>query len=374
MDERQKQLVAAAEAMRTWIHTQQGLWASGYPQLPKHAQPQFAAVGAAAVALPAAAIPAFAPVPVETWSDAERGPSSWEKASERFESSVEGTTTFLRASWRMLAAVVAVVVVAGVVRLAWPGMKEKVSSNLASGRQAVKDQGEALSQRVAGAKPKTGVPSAAVARGKVTGRLEVESKPTGAHVLIDGKDRGVTPLTVEGLALGSHKVVIRGEDGSVQRTIAISSADPVQLNESIYSGWLHVSAPFEIQISEGRKAITLDDSNQVLLAPGPHDLRFENRALGLRDVRHVEIRPGETTAVSLETPRSHLTVTASEPATVSIDGQQVGETPLTDYEVPIGTRDVTVTSASGQVHHQTLTLKVAPTQIDVDFSKQSPPN
>ena len=50
-------------------------------------------------------------------------------------------------------------------------------------------------------------------------------------------------------------------------------------------------------------------------------------------------------------------------------GRQVGETPLTEYAVPVGTRDVTVTSASGQVRHQTITLKVKPTQIEVDFSK-----
>jgi hypothetical protein len=204
---------------------------------------------------------------------------------------------------------------------------------------------------------------------KGSGRLQVESSPIGAHVLIDGKDRGVTPLTVDGLAVGAHKVVVRGDDGSVQRTVSIASGDTVQLSESIYSGWLHVSAPFEVQISEGRKSITLDDSNQVLLAPGPHDVRFENRTLGLREVRHLDIRPGETTAISLGTPVSHLTVTSSEPATVTIDGQQAGETPLTDFAVAVGTRDVTITSASGAVRHQTLTVKVEPSHLDVDFSK-----
>jgi hypothetical protein len=98
-------------------------------------------------------------------------------------------------------------------------------------------------------------------------------------------------------------------------------------------------------------------------------VRFENRALGLREVRHLDIRPGETTAVSIATPVSHLTVTASEPATVAIDGKEVGETPLTEFAVPVGTRDVTVTSASGVVRRQTMTVKVEPAHIDIDFSK-----
>jgi hypothetical protein len=268
----------------------------------------------------------------------------------------------------MFSAIAVVAVVVFAVRMAWPGVKEKVTSNLAAGRTAVKSQKEPSSERPS-ANRSSGGTASAVAGANGSGRLQVDSSPTGAHVLIDGKDRGVTPLTVSGLAVGSHKVVIRGDDGSVQRTVSITSEDVVQLSESIYSGWLHVSAPFEVQISEGRKSITLDDSSQVLLAPGPHDVRFENRALGLREVRHLDIRPGETTAVSLETPVSHLTVTASEPATVSIDGAQVGETPLTDYAIAVGTRDVMVTSASGQVRRRMITVKVPPAQIDVDFSK-----
>jgi hypothetical protein len=369
MEDRQQQLVAAAEAMRTWIYAQRAIWAEGYPQSLNRAQPQFAGAGvAAALALPAAVVSELETAPAEMWP-ADAGRSWSEGMAERLGSTVQGTTTFVRTSWRMLAAIAAVVIVVAGVRFAWPSMRSKVSSNLASGRDAVRGRTPpSSSQRANGDRAAAATGNAGVAA-KVSGRLQVESSPTGAHVLIDGRDRGVTPLTVDGLAIGSHKVVIRGNDGSVQQTVSITSADTVQLSESIYSGWLHVSAPFEVQISEGRKSITLDDSNQVLLAPGPHDVRFENRALGLREVRHLDIRPGETTALSIATPVSHVTVTASEPATVAIDGKEVGETPLTEFAVPVGTRDVTVTSASGVVRHQTMTVKVESAHIDVDFSK-----
>ena len=52
--------------------------------------------------------------------------------------------------------------------------------------------------------------SAAVGRsgaaGAATGILSVESRPAGAAVLIDGKPRGVTPATIEGLAPGDYRV------------------------------------------------------------------------------------------------------------------------------------------------------------------------
>ena len=369
MDERQQHLTAAAEAMRTWIHKQRAMWSEGYPQnLLRQGQPQLAAASAVAIVSPSACIATSETAAADPWAQQDSGPSWWQGIADRFGSMLQGTSTFVQTSWRMLAGIAVIVMVAGAVRFAWPGVKDKMSSNLATGREAVKTQTQALSQKVAGNRPPvTATKVSGAAKG--TGQLQVESSPTGARVLIDGKDRGVTPLTVDGLASGSHKVVVRGDDGSVQRTVSIAAGELLQLSESIYSGWLHVAAPFEIQISEGRRSIRLDDSNQVLLAPGPHDVRFENRTFGLREVRHLEIRPGETTAVSLELPVSHLTVTSSEPATVAIDGQPVGETPLTEHAVPVGTRDVTVTSASGQVRHQMITMKVQPAQIEVDFSK-----
>jgi len=385
MDERQKQLVVAGEALRKWIHTQRAMWAAGYPRSLTQVQPQFAAAPAGAIALPSPVLteaPAASESawPASAWPmpAAESGPSWSEGFTERVGSTVQGTSALLRSSWKVWAAVAAVVLLAGMARFAWPTQKSTASTRPESPREtastasstqpkppAKPSPSRANATRAAGAT--TGAASAVAPGG--TGRLQVESSPTGAHVSIDGKERGVTPLTIEGLTAGPHQVVVHGNDGSVQKTVAINGGETTQLSESIYSGWLHVSAPFEIQLSEGTKSITLDDSNQVLLPPGPHDVRFENRSLGLRQVRHIDIRPGETTAISLERPMSHITVTASEPATVSIDGQSVGQTPLTDFAVAIGSRDVTVTSASGVVRHQTITLKVESSTIDVDFSK-----
>lgn len=379
MDERQKQLVAAGEAMRKWIHAQRAMWAAGYPQSLTQLQPQLAGAAAGAIALPSAvlteALPAAA---AETWPLAQSGPSWSDGLSERVGSTVQGTSALLRSSWKVSVAVAAVLLVAAVVRFAWPSAPSKAAPKSEPTSEASSAPSTPRSTQTKPASPRPNVPraaaaatgsAAAVAMTTGIGRLQIESSPTGAQVSIDGKERGMTPLTVEGLTAGPHKVVVHGKDGSVQQTVAITAGETTRLSESIYSGWLHVTAPFEVQLSEGPNSIRLDDSNQVLLAPGPHDVRFENRTLGLREVRHIDIRPGETTAVSLEKPMSHITVTASEPATVLIDGQPAGETPLTDFAVAVGSRDVTVTSASGVVRRQTITVKVQSSTIDVDFSK-----
>ena len=130
-----------------------------------------------------------------------------------------------------------------------------------------------------------------------TGRLTVKSEPEGARVLVDGRERGVTPLTLDDLTLGSHAVVLQSDQGSVRRTVAVTADDAALVSESIYAGWLKLFAPFELQITEGTRAFVMDEQNQVLLPPGAHQLRFENRALGYNETRAVQIEPGKTTSL-----------------------------------------------------------------------------
>lgn len=203
---------------------------------------------------------------------------------------------------------------------------------------------------------------------KRNGRLAVQTDPPGAKVAIDGKPRGVTPLTVEDLPAGSHVVVLEGASGTVRRTVEIAGDTTAELNESIFSGWLHVSSPIEVEITEGTRQIHLDDKNLVLLAPGAHELKFVSRPLGFADTRHVEIKAGQTISVSISPASSSLTVTSTAAAEVFIDGERAGDTPLTDHPVSLGTRDIMVKSQFGE-RRVTLTVGTKPARVDIDFSK-----
>src|SRR5262249_53360325 len=66
MSDRQQHLVAAAEALRTWVYAQRGMGAKGYPQSLVHAQPPLPAAPAAVIAPSAALAVADAPA-LETW-------------------------------------------------------------------------------------------------------------------------------------------------------------------------------------------------------------------------------------------------------------------------------------------------------------------
>jgi hypothetical protein len=201
-----------------------------------------------------------------------------------------------------------------------------------------------------------------------TGGLQVESDPTGARVLVDGKLRGLTPLMVDGLSLGTHAVVIESSAGTVRRQLTIEANQTAQVTVSIFSGSLAVFAPFDVEVTEGNREVRLDDRGRAALAPGTHTLRFRNRSLGYNELRPVEIAPGETTTLNLQ-PQTTISVTSTEPAEVSIDGASAGNAPIVKERINLGTRIVILKTANGTERRFTVTATAKPVQLDVDFSK-----
>jgi PEGA domain-containing protein len=388
---RQAQLREAAEALVGWMHARRAAWSDEEP-LETAPPPVFRApppvLAAAPVSAPPppvlAAAPVFAPPaappddpllldpfddevvydlePVAT-KPAEPSLRPQSQTAEApspslVESLVSGAARMAPGAPAMkVAAVVAVLAVGGWLASSYVGNVKTWLTSLTDGGTSSKPE------------PVAPVKPTRPAVGRRTGQLIAKSEPAGAKVLVDGKERGVTPLTIDDLAFGSHTVVLQSDKGSVRRTVKISADGDAVVSESIYAGWLAVFAAFDIQITEGTSAVRLDESGKVLLSPGPHDLRFENRAVGYQESRRVEILPGETTSLSLVASPSTLSVTASGPAVVLIDGQQVGETPLTNYPIGLGTRDIVVRGADGTERRFTQRVTVAPVQIDVDFSK-----
>jgi hypothetical protein len=209
---------------------------------------------------------------------------------------------------------------------------------------------------------------AAVPVRKMTGRLQISSEPPAARVLVDGRFRGMTPLTLDDLELGEHAIVLESAEGSVRRTVTIAGSEPVVLEERIFSGWIAVYSPFDLIVSEGATAFALDDRHQIMLPPGPHELRLENRALGYDEIRHVDVKPGGVVTLQVTPPRSALTVKATADAQVWVDGVLAGDTPLVAFSVTLGTHEVIVKRA-GDERRFIVTSTVKPVDLSVDFSK-----
>ena len=199
-----------------------------------------------------------------------------------------------------------------------------------------------------------------------TGRLTVASASGEAIVLVDGTTRGPAPVTVD-LAAGAHRVLLRSPKGSVERAVRIQEGESSEISEAIFPGWIALTTPIDLTISEGGQALKRDERGWAILPPGPHEVHLDNRALGVHDVRRVVVRPGDTTRLSFAPHTSTISLTTNELADVWIDGTAYGQAPLVDQPVSIGVHDVRVRSAA---HERWLRVRatVQPVTVNVDLT------
>ena len=86
-------------------------------------------------------------------------------------------------------------------------------------------------------------------------------------------------------------------------------------------------------------------------------------------MRHVEVKPGEITTVSIAPPQSSLTVTSTEQAEVWLDGARVGDTPLESLPVAIGLHEIALRRAGAPDRKISVTVTTKPSTLNVDLSK-----
>ncbi len=198
------------------------------------------------------------------------------------------------------------------------------------------------------------------------GELHVKSTPAGARVLLDGKDRGITPLTLTDVSTGAHDITLTSSAGTVHRSVRVVANQSVDVDEPIFSGWVAVLAPFDVDATENGRALRTDDRNEILLPPGVHDIRLANATLNYAIVEHVEVKPGATATLRVTPPPSTLTITAAEPAEIWLDGTRIGETPLTGFPAALGVHEIVVRRAAAGERRFTVTVGTKPVTLNLD--------
>lgn len=348
LEEQRDRLVSAAHVAASWAHARRTKWtsvplnlaiaspaASAADIVPAPAPAEIPRVAETAPAVvPAATLPPSSPFGQAAWAAMTR--------------TLEQNKPLLK--WLALGAAAAVILGAAVAggRYLWESLPARPAVT-ASTANASKPAGAAAAAKTA------------------QGSLRVSSTPVGAEVLVDGKPRGVTPLNLTDLSLGHHEVELKGEGGTIRRTVTISPTAPATIDEAIFAGFVTVYAPFDVTIAENGRVLRADDSHQIMLPAGSHQLRLTNRALGYDAVRQVDVKPGETTPLQLAPEPSTLTVTAAEAAEVWLDGTRIGDAPVNAAPVPLGVHEVLVKRAAGGERRFTVTISAKPFTLNVTF-------
>ncbi len=175
---------------------------------------------------------------------------------------------------------------------------------------------------------------------KGMGSIRVTSDPAGAEVLVDGVFHGTAPVTIENVAEGTHTILVRDGSGSVQQTVRVRAEQAVIATLQIRPGWLAVFAPVRLDILENGRPIGSTEGGRVRSSPGPHTIEVVSQAMGFRETRQVDIKPGEVTAVTIAMPPVAIEVVAPAEAEILVDGQPVGTAPVGRIQVAVGTREI----------------------------------
>jgi hypothetical protein len=204
---------------------------------------------------------------------------------------------------------------------------------------------------------------------KPVGNIEIVSNTAGARVLLNGKPAGETPLTLTNLEPGRYTLVVQAPTGAIRRTVTVVAGQTAQVDAAIYSGWVLVSAPIELQVLENGRAIAVAGEGPILLPAGRHTLELVNDALGYRASRDVDIKPGEEERLVVK-PTGTVNINALPWAEVWVDGTSLGETPLANVTVPLGTREIVFRHPEHGERKVSFTVKAgAAGQVAVDLSK-----
>ena len=396
--ERQPPVVAAAEAVRDWIHAQRASWP---PSAPLAATAALVPAAVGATLLTSLPFPIAEPLVDEPEPEVVPVPAVAEPVAKtrRWTNDVNWRA-YARPAGRAAAVAAVLACLAGAGLWARGAIAKYRAASRTSSAVSEPDSAAvavdatpagrqpAAANRPAGSRataaraqegksiPTDGAASAKSAATEIggtahrVGTLQLETSPSGARVIVDGRDRGVTPLTIDDLAPGGHKVVLESEEGTLHRTVQVVEGQTEVLSEAIFAGWLHVAAPVDVVVSERGRPLQMDARGQVLLKAGDHDLLIESRAFGFSQKRRVSIEPGGTATLDIEMGMSTLSVTATAAADVQVDGVRAGATPLVDFPLKVGTHDVVITDIFGNTQRRSLRVTSAPASIEVDFTKR----
>jgi len=191
-----------------------------------------------------------------------------------------------------------------------------------------------------------------------SGNISVQSSPLDAEVAVDGEVRGLTPVMLYDVPVGSYTLTIHKQGfKSVSRSVDVeggktASVDNVVLEldtgklsaSTVPSGVTFVITPVsegagveDASVLKGKTPAEVDG-----LKPGSYSISF--RREGWKDyTQSFEIKSGDTATASFEYKPAKVSITTvPDGATVTAGGRDIGKTPLEIDDAAEGSVEIDV--------------------------------
>ena len=206
-----------------------------------------------------------------------------------------------------------------------------------------------------------------------TGELQISSEPTGAQVAIDGTLRGVTPLKVPDMKPGAHRITVSSGRTSVNRTVEVTAGATatvvVSVPVTVQNGWVEIDAPVDLEVFEAGQHLGTGRASRIALSAGRHTLELVNRPLAFRKEATVTVVAGRSVSLSVPMPSGTLSVSALPWAEVSVDGRSIGQTPIGNLSLSLGTHEVVWRHPVHGERRQVVFVGSEPVRLGVDWTR-----
>ena len=108
-----------------------------------------------------------------------------------------------------------------------------------------------------------------------------------------------------------------------------------------------------------------------MVPAGSHRLEIVSETLGYRDTRTVQVSAGKVSPIKIEFPKGTIALNAVPWADVWIDGEKVGETPIGNLPLAVGSHEVIFRNPDFGEQRQLITVTLsAPARLSVDMRKK----
>lgn len=119
-------------------------------------------------------------------------------------------------------------------------------------------------------------------------------------------------------------------------TTAAAAARP----PAMVAGLLSVETPVPMRVYARGRLVGTTEADTIMLPVGTHELTLENTNVGFQARRSVTVQAGRTTSIRLDAPSGTMNVNAVPWAEVWVAGKRLGDTPLGNLQIPIGSHEV----------------------------------
>jgi hypothetical protein len=204
-----------------------------------------------------------------------------------------------------------------------------------------------------------------------TGTLAIDTNPGGAEVVVDGQQRGRTPLHLT-LAAGAHVVELSGagEPRSIPVTIlaGTQASQYVELRQGAIFGQLQVrTSPAGARVTldgvpRGTSPLTIGD-----VTPGPHTVMLESEAGSAKQDVTIEAGIAAVMAVTLSVPQSGpgsgwISIAAPVEMQINENGRLLGSSATDRIMVSAGKHEIEISNVP-LAYKSVRTIQVAPGKV-----------